>query len=455
MKIGYGTKLVLILIGWLALAGSLVLASTAQAEKIFNAETFTLNNGLQVVVIPNHRAPVVSHMLWYKVGGADEAPGKSGLAHFLEHLMFKGTPNMPDGSFSKTIKRLGGSDNAFTAQDYTAYYQNVGKEHLPRVMEMEADRMRNLILGEDQVISERQVIIEERRQRIDNHPQARLNEQVLSALFVNHSYAVPTIGWMHEIKDLTREDALNFYKNWYRPDNAVLVVSGDVTASQLRKLAQKTYGKIPRGKKPITRERTRTAPLVGTHRIIIEDPQVGPPLLQKTYRAPRGSHALEIMAEILGGSSTSRLYRALVVDQKIAVSAGVDYDPVRLNDATLTIYATPNQETPVNELEIAIDQQIALLLEKGVHLEELKSAQDRKQAQATYFLDSLQGPAMLFGRALASGFDVDYIENWRSQIGKLSIDDINESADKVFAASNTPVIGLLLPLTQERKRDLQ
>ena len=410
----------------------------------FNAETFTLKNGLQVVVIPNHRAPVVTHMIWYKFGGNGEIPGKSGIAHFLEHLMFKGTPNVPGGQFSINVKKLGGNDNAFTTHDTTAFYQNIARKSLGRVMEMEADRMKNLTLEESEVTSERQVVIEERRQRIDNQPQAGFREQLMSTLFVNHSYGIPVIGWMHEIKELTREDALESYNKWYAPNNAVLVVSGDITAAELKPMAEKYYGLIKSSMLPVC-VRSRPAPIVAQHRIILKDPRIGLPVITKVYRAPRCSDALEILTEIFGGSSTSRLYKILVVDQKLAISAGADYSPISLSNTTLTLYATPTPDTPLPQLEAAIDAEVRKLVKKGVTLEELKSAKGRKKASLTYYLDSLQGPAILFGRALTSGFDINYLENWNKRVKKLTIDDVNKSANAMFSEDNHPITGILLP----------
>lgn len=421
----------------------LLLPLPAQAET-FNADTFKLDNGLQVVVIENHRAPVVTHMLWYKFGRADEKAGESGIAHFLEHLMFKGTPTVPDGQFSSTVRKLGGNDNAFTSQDYTSYYQNVPRQHLEKVMMMEADRMKNLNLKDDEVASERQVIIEERRQRIDNQPQAKFQEQMSAAVFVNHPYATPVIGWLHEMKELTQEQALSYYSQWYAPNNAILVVSGDVTASELKPLAEKYYGPIP--PQPVEeRIRPRVAPALAQHRLTMEDPRVGPPLVMKTYRAPRGSDAIETLSDILGGTSTARLYKKLVVEKKIAISAGASYDPYSLDTTTFSIYASPTPGTTPSQLEAAIDQEIALLLDKGVTLEELNSAKNRMLAGFIYYLDSLQGPAMLFGRALVTGFDVDFVEKRESRIEKLSIEDINGAAKDVFKSGDFPIAGLLMP----------
>ncbi len=422
----------------------LLLVIPAAEAKDFNAETFTLKNGLQVVVIPNHRAPVVTHMVWYKFGAADEHAGKTGIAHFVEHLMFKGTPHVPEGQFSMIVKKLGGNDNAFTTHDYTAFYQDVSRPSLERVMEMEADRMKNLTLTDDQVSSERQVIIEERHQRIDDKPDAKFEEQLMSALFVNHPYGTPAIGWLHEMEGLTREDAMTTYKTWYAPNNAILVVSGDITAAELKPLAEKYYGDIPTSEVP-ERNRPLPAPIIAEHRITYKDPRVGLPLVTKVYRAPRGSDALELLTDIFGGSTTSRLYKDLVIDQKLAVNAGADYDAISLNDTVFSIYASPTPGTTVPQLEAALDAEIKKLVASGVTPEELKSAQHRKVASRIYYLDSLQGPAILFGRALASGFDMGYLENWTDRIGKLTVAEVNKAANALFSDDNQPVIGLLLP----------
>ncbi|MDI1226220.1 MAG: pitrilysin family protein [bacterium] len=417
--------------------------SLAQA-KTFNADTFTLENGLQVVVIENHRAPVVTHMVWYKFGAADEKQGESGVAHFLEHLLFKGTAKVPDGQFSNSVKRMGGVDNAFTSHDYTAYYQNVPRASLAKVMEMEADRMGNLLLREEQIASEREVIIEERRQRIDNTPQAKFQEQLMSALFVNHPYSTPIIGWLHEMKELTRDEVLSYYNTWYAPNNAIVVVSGDVTAAELKPLAEKYYGPLAVREVP-RRERARPAPIVAEHQIIMQDPRIGQPVAMKNYRVPHGSEAMEVLAQILGGTSTSRLYRALVIDQKIAVSAGADYDAIAMDDTTFTLYASPAPGSNIQQVQASIDKEIRLLIAKGVTLEELNGAKNRLEASFTYYRDSLQGPATLFGRVLASGMNIDWVENRVDRIRKLTIDDINDAIDAVFETSDLPVTGVLLP----------
>jgi len=427
-----------------AVAFGLLMAIPAAEAKDFNAETFTLKNGLQVVVIPDHRTPVVTHMIWYKFGAADEPRGKSGIAHFVERLLFRGTTHVPDGQFSLIVKKLGGNENAFTTPDYTAFYQDVALPHLPRVMEMEADRMTNLVLDDDQVAAERQTNIEERRERIDAVPQAAFQEQLRSVLFINHPYSTPAIGWRHELEGLTRDDAMTTYKTWYAPNNAILVVSGDITAEELKPLAEKYYGDIPVAEVP-ERNRPLPAPLVANMQVVYKDPQVGVPLVIKAYRAPRGSDALELLTEIAGGGMSSRLYKDLVIDQHLAVSGGTDYDPISFNDTSFSLYASPAPGVSVQKLEAALDQEAAKLADAGVTPEELKSAQHRLIATRFYYLDSLQGPAILFGRALASGFDISYLENWTDRIGKLTVPDVNKAAKTLFAPESIPVTGFLLP----------
>src|SRR5450756_2132336 len=229
------------------LSAPVISASSTLAQTTVTSDppaSFTLDNGLQVVVIPDHRTPVVTEMIWYKVGSADETPGKSGLAHFLEHLMFKGTARHPAGEFSQTVLRIGGNENAFTSVDYTGYFQRVPREQLARMMEFEADRMTGLILKDENVLPERDVVLEEYNMRVANNPEARLTEQIMAALYLNHPYGRPVIGWYHEIEKLGREDALAFYRRFYAPNNAILVIAGDTDAAEVRPLAEQTFGKV-------------------------------------------------------------------------------------------------------------------------------------------------------------------------------------------------------------------
>jgi zinc protease len=313
---------------------------------------YTLKNGLEVVVIPDHRTPVVTHMIWYRVGSADEDLGRSGLAHFLEHLMFKGTARNPKGKFSETLAVLGGQENAFTSQDYTAYFQRVAKEHLPSVMEFEADRMTGLVLTDDNVLPERDVVLEERRSRTDNDPGAQLAEAAQAALFVNHPYGKPIIGWEHEIRALNREQALEFYKRFYAPNNAILVVAGDVTGEQVKTLAEKFYGGIARRDDIKDRVRPIEPEPRAHRRVSLADARVQQPSLSRNYLAPSyrngkpgEAEAMDILAHILGSGSNSRLNRALVMDKAIAVSAGAYYSGTAYDLARFGVYASPKPGT--------------------------------------------------------------------------------------------------------------
>ena len=280
-------------------------------------------NGLELVVIPDHRAPVVTHMIWYKVGAADETPGKSGLAHFLEHLMFKGTAKNPAGRFSHVVATIGGQENAFTSNDYTAFYQRVPREKLKTVMDFEADRMTGLQLTDEVVLPEREVILEEENQRIGNNPRARLGEQIDAALYLNHPYGKPTIGWRHEMEQLTRDDAVGFYRRFYAPNNAVVVIAGDVEPNEALKFAEDTYGKVARHANILPRQRPQEPPPAAVRSLTLADPRVEQPMLQRAYLVPSfatakpgQSEALEVLAHILGSGSNSRLYRVLVVDKR-------------------------------------------------------------------------------------------------------------------------------------------
>src|SRR5215470_9466806 len=295
--------------------------------------SFTLGNGLQVVVIPDHRTPVVTQMIWYKVGSADETPGKSGLAHFLEHLMFKGTAKHSVGEFSQTVLRVGGNENAFTSVDYTGYFQRVPREQLATMMEFEADRMTGLVLKDENVLPERHVVLEEYNMRVANNPDARLNEQIMAALYLNHPYGRPVIGWHQEIEKLDREDALAFYKRFYAPNNAILVIAGDVEVKDIRPMVEETFGKVqPQPAIPVKRIRPQEPEPVAPRTVTLADPHVEQPAVKRYYLVPSAttaskgeSPALDVLAQLMGGGSNSYLYRSIVVDKKLAVSTSAAY----------------------------------------------------------------------------------------------------------------------------------
>jgi len=424
---------------------------------VFNPASFTLDNGLQVVVISNHRAPIVTHMVWYKVGAADETPGKSGIAHFLEHLMFKGTETLAPGEFSKIVAANGGRENAFTSQDYTGYFQNVAVDRLETVMRLESDRMANLILSDEVVVPERDVVREERRARTDNDPDSILSEQAQAALYQNHPYGKPIIGWENELMGLTTEDAIEFYRRHYAPNNAVLIVAGDVTLDQVRPLAEKYYGPIPRREIP-PRVRPQEPEHKAPVRVDLRDPRVRQPSWSRTYLAPSynsagGEHAyaLQVLAQVLGGGATSRLHRALVVEQKIAAAADASYDSLNLDDTTFSFYGTPRPGLDVGVIETAIDEQIAKLLADGVTAEEVERAKQRLQRAAIFARDSLATGARIIGMALTSGRTIDDVESWPERIGAVTVEEVNAAARAVLRENNS-VTAVLLAAEPEGER---
>ncbi|MGC1466991.1 MAG: pitrilysin family protein [Pseudolabrys sp.] len=396
---------------------------------------FTLSNGLELVVIPDHRAPVVTHMIWYKVGAADETPGKSGIAHFLEHLMFKGTTKNPGGKFSQTVASIGAHENAFTSNDYTGFYQRIPRERLKEMMDFEADRMTGLVLTDQVVLPERDVILEEQNQRVANNPRARLGEQVDAALYLNSPYGKPVIGWRHEMEQLTRDDAIGFYRRFYAPNNAIVVVAGDVDANEARAFAEATYGKVPRHGTFGPRIRPQEPPPVAVRSLTLADPRVTQPSLQRAYLVPSfhtakagESEALEVLAHILGTGSNSRLYRALVVDKRVAVSAGAYYDSAALDATKFGIYGATAAGVALPKLENDIDGVIAELIDKGVSSEELERAKTRLIADAVYAQDNQMTLARWYGVSLTTGAKVADVQHWPDRIREVTATAVQDAA---------------------------
>jgi len=409
------------------------LAATDQAAG--KVADFTLANGLELVVIPDHRAPVVTHMIWYKVGAADETPGKSGLAHFLEHLMFKGTAKHPTGQFSQVVARMGGEENAFTANDYTAFFQRVPSEKLKTVMEFEADRMTGLQLTDEVVLPERNVILEEQNQRVRNNPRAQLGEQIEAALFLNSPYGKPVIGWRHEMEGLTRDDAIGFYRRFYGPNDAVVVIAGDIDPQDALKMAQDTYGKLARHNGILPRQRPQEPQPVAPRSLTFADPRVEQPIMQREYLVPSfaaakpgESAALEVLAHILGSGSNSRLYTALVMDQHVAVGAGAWYESSAIDMTKFGIYCAPRPGTTLPQLEAAADAVIAQVAGKGITPEELERGKTKLIADAIYAHDSQASMARWFGEALTTGSSVADVEHWPDRIRAVTAEQVQEAA---------------------------
>jgi zinc protease len=418
-----------------AFAAALATPALAAEQAGAKIADFTLANGLELVVIPDHRAPVVTHMVWYKVGAADETPGKSGLAHFLEHLMFKGTAKNPIGHFSRVVATIGGQENAFTSNDYTGYFQRVPSEKLKTVMEFEADRMTGLVLTDQVVLPERDVILEEQNQRVANNPRARLGEQIDAALFLNHPYGKPVIGWRHEMEQLSRDDAIGFYRRFYGPNGTVVVIAGDVELAEARKLAEETYGKVKRNNAILPRKRPQEPPPVSPRSLTLADARVEQPVLQRVYLVPsfttakRGeSEALEVLAHVLGSGSNSRLYRALVVDKPIAVMAGAGYDSAALDLSKFGIFGSPRPGVTLPQFEAEADNVIAQVIEQGVTAGELERAKSRLIADATYALDSQASMARWYGTALMTGSTVDDVRRWPDRIRAVTAGQVQDAA---------------------------
>lgn len=424
-------------------------------DKVFDAKSFMLENGMQVIVIENNRVPVVTQMVWYRTGAADEPRGKSGIAHFMEHLMFKGSEGLAPGEFSKIVRNLGGQDNAFTSQDYTAYFQTIASEHLEKIMTMEAGRMRSMNPPAKEVDSERQVILEERSQRTDNDPNAQFAESLNAALYTNHPYGIPVIGWAHEMEGLSWDDAKDFYDHWYAPNNAILVISGDVDPDKVHDLARTIYGKLEKVEIP-ERKRTTSPPLVGDKKLSYAHPTIRQPVYQRIYRAPSFRQnksealALQVLEDIVGSGPTSRLYKSLVIDQKLATGAGLSYNPTNWDDGSINLYAIPAPGVSMEQIEEALDAEIAKLVSGGITDQELSESITRMQAEAVYARDSLTGPAMTIGYALVTGSSLDDIEYWPRDIGKVKADAVKAVAAQYLDTRSQDaryVTGHLLPQT--------
>jgi len=425
----------------------------AQAQP--RASEFKLSNGMDVVVIPDHRAPVVTHMVWYKVGAADEPKGHSGIAHFLEHLMFKSTDKIAMGEFSKIISRLGGQDNAFTGQDVTSYHQRIAKGQLRKVMDMEADRMAHLRLTKDEVATERQVILEERRSRIDNNPTALLDEQMNAALYLSHPYGIPVIGWEHEMAKLSREDAMRFYKRYYAPNNAILVVAGDVTPEEVKKLAEETYGTVPANPEVDGRDRPQEPPPIAARRVVLKDARAGNASLHRYYVAPSyttgkpgEAEALDLLLKIVADGATSRLYRKLVVEDKIAATTGGGYTGWALDSGAASLYAVAGNGVGLDKIEAAVDGVLADVRANGVTAAELERAKKTFLADYIYESDNQASLARRYGWGLAVGRSIDDVDNWPHAIAKVTLDDVKKVA-ATYLDPRRSVTGWLLPEAPE------
>jgi zinc protease len=405
-----------------------------------HAEIFekTLNNGLKVIVLEDHRAPVLVQQIWYRAGSMDERTGTTGVAHVLEHMMFKGTKTVPVGEFSKRIAAAGGRENAFTSYDYTAYFQQLHQSKLPLAMQLEADRMHNLRLTDAEFSKEIKVVMEERRMRTDDEPHALLNEKLFAAIYQEHPYQHPIIGWMNDLLAMQGADARDWYRTWYAPNNAVLVIAGDVVAADVFKLAQKYYGPIPAGKLP-ARKHFQEPAQVGIKRLVVKAP-AELPLLVMAYRAPtllnaendNLPYALEILAGVLDGNESARLNKSLVREQQIASSIGTGYESTSRGPSLFMLEGTPSAGKTVADLEAAFRQQIDKIIRDGVSEEELKRVRAQVLASEIYKRDSVFYQAMQIGQMESIGLGYQALPLMLKKLQAVTAAQVQAAAKAVF-----------------------
>lgn len=434
-----------------SLAAALTFALPVQAKMPDEPVTsFMLDNGMQVIVVEDHRAPVLQHMVWYRAGSADEPRGESGVAHFLEHLLFKATDTLESGELSATVAANGGRDNAFTSYDYTAYFQRVAADRLELMMKMESDRMVNIRLTERDIVTERDVILEERNQRTDNNPQALFGEQMNAVQYHNHRYGVPIIGWRHEMEELDMADALSFYKTYYAPNNAILVVSGDVEPDEVLRLARIYYGAIPANPDLPERIRTQEPPQTAARRLTYRDARVAQPYVNRSYLAPERdpgdqdkAAALVLLAELLGGGTTSFMAEKLQFDQQLAVYTGAFYSPTTLDDTTFDVVVVPSANVSLQEAEDAMDQVLADFITAGIDMDQLERIKMQLRASQIYARDNVDGIANRYGRALAIGLTIEDVQSWPDTLQAVTPDQIIAVAKEVLR-DETSVTGWLM-----------
>lgn len=443
----------------LALFAPLVLAAPLSAQEPGAAPEighYQLENGLELVVIPDRRAPIVTHMVWYEVGAADDPPGQSGIAHFLEHLMFKGTEKYPAGTLDRMVNELGGNTNAFTNADVTAYFQTVPPDALGDMMAIEADRMRNLVLPPEVIEAERNVVLDERRQRVDANPRAILAEEVNATLFQNHPYRIPIIGWEAEIRALDDADALDFYHRFYAPNNALVVVAGDVDPEAVKALAEQTYGAVERGPDLPPRERA-IEPTPDTSRTItLRDARVSLPSFSRTWQVPSyhtadasgEAEALDLLAAVLSQGSRSRLYQEFMVKTNRAAQAGAGYSGGAYDMGTFALYGTPRPGTTLEDLETAIYAEVDKLIAEGITPTELERVKRAFLRSTIFARDDQATMAQVYGSWISSGRSIEDIATWPDRIEAVTLEQVQAVARK-YLRPEIAVTGYLLPQTTE------
>ena len=413
----------------------------------FNAKSTTLENGLKLIVVENPRAPVVAQMIWYNFGSNIEERGKSGLAHFMEHLMFKGTKKHPDSYFSDYLSKIGGSENAFTSYDYTAYYQIFPSQHLEKIIDLEADRMKNLTLTKKNVKIEKKVILEERFQRIESDPSAQLDESMRTILFPNDYYGRPIIGWKHEIENLSYDNVIDFYKENYNPNNAILILSGDVKFKNAKKLVNKYYKSIDSPKKPKL-TKLNNPDLKTSANIELSNENVKQQIWKRIYRTKsyndsiKESIALDLGMKILAGGTSSLLYEELVNKQKIFSMVGGFFQGLTKGNGYIYFYAIPNKKIEQSEISDLLSKFIDQAIQKGVTEEKLILEKKKYYHDSIYGMDGILKPAEIIGEALTIGLSLNDIENWNNKLGEINLEMVKKEL-KEFAKNRNFVTGNL------------
>ncbi len=435
---------------------SVLLAAGLSTASLANPYETTLKNGLRVIVNEDHRAPTAVQMIWYRIGSMDEVDGQSGVAHVLEHMMFKGTPTVGPGEFNKLVAAAGGRDNAFTSRDYTAYYQQVPREKLPEMMSLEADRMRHLNVDAKEFAQEIKVVMEERRMRTDDNPQSKLFEQMNAVAFQAHPYRRPIIGWMDDLEKMSAADAKVWYDTWYVPNNAYLVVSGDVEHQAVFALAEKYYGAIE--SRPLPARRPTAEPKQeGVRRIAVKAPAELPVLIMG-YKAPilrdidkdSDPYALQMLAAILDGHDAARFNKKLVREDKVALEAGIDYDSTARGPGMLYLHGTPAEGKTVADLEAALRAEISRVQQEGVSETELKRAKAQLIAAEVYKKDSMFGQAMEIGQIESAGLSYRKLDRLLEKLQQVSAADIQRVARRYFGDDEL-TIGVLDPQPLDSK----
>ncbi|MFZ2266154.1 MAG: pitrilysin family protein [Azonexus sp.] len=416
----------------------------------------TLPNGLRIIVKEDHRAPTAVQMVWYRVGSIDEVDGSSGVAHVLEHMMFKGTPDVGPGEFNKRVAAAGGKDNAFTSRDYTAYFQQVPKEKLEDVMQLEADRMRHLNVTPEEFAQEIKVVMEERRMRTDDAPEAKLFEQMNAVAFQAHPYRRPVIGWMNDLETMTAADARAWYDTWYVPNNAYVVISGDVEHAAVFELAAKYYGELAGHALPV--RKTQNEPLQeGSRRITVKAPAELPALIMG-YKAPvlrdverdSAPYALEMLAAVLDGHDAARFKKKLVRETQVALDIGIDYESSVRGPGMFYFSGTPSEGKTVADLEAALRAEIVLVQKDGVSENELKRARAQLLAGQIYKQDSMFGQAMEIGQSESAGIPYQKLARQLEKLQQVSAADIQAAARRYFT-DDTLTVGILEPQAVDGK----